>query len=82
MPLVTRKHEDQFPVKESNTRWCSDVLELSGNNDERVRVAFVLDCCDREVMTWVATTKDIDAKLVGDLMMWAVENRFGANAAP
>ncbi len=69
MPLVTRKHEDQVPVKESNTRWCSDLLELSGNNDERVIVAFVLDSCDRKVMTWVATTKDIDAKLVGDLMM-------------
>ncbi len=33
-------------------------------------------------MSWVATTKGIDAGLVGDLMMQAVENRFGANAAP
>jgi len=33
-------------------------------------------------MSWVATTKGIDAGLVGDLMMQAVKNRFGANAAP
>ena len=81
-PLDTRKHVGQVAVKQSNTRWCSDGLELSWDNGERVRVAFALDCCDREVMSWVATTKGIDAGLVGDLMMQAVENRFGANAAP
>jgi putative transposase len=31
-------------------------------------------------MSWVATTKGIDAGLVGDLMMQAIENRFGTNA--
>ena len=64
-PLDTRKHEGKVAVKESNTRWCSDGLELSCDNGERVRVAFALDCCDREVMSWVATTKGIDAGLVG-----------------
>jgi putative transposase len=67
-PLDTRKHEGQVAVKQSNTRWCSDGLELY--------------CCDREVMRWVATTKDIDEGLVGDLMIQAVENRFGTNEAP
>ena len=81
-PLDTRKHEGQVAVKQSNTRWCSDGLELSCDNGERVRVAVALDCCDREVMSWVATTKGIDAGLVGDLMMQAVENRFGTNTAP
>ncbi len=57
-------------------------MELSCDNGERVRVAFALDCCDREVMSWVATTKGIDAGLVGDLMMQAVEKRFGTSAAP
>jgi putative transposase len=33
-------------------------------------------------MSWVANTKGIDAGLVGDLMMQAVENRFGTNAEP
>jgi putative transposase len=33
-------------------------------------------------MSWVATTKGIDAALVGDLMMQAVEKRFDANGKP
>jgi putative transposase len=33
--------------------------------------------CDREVMSLVVTTKAIDAGLVGDLMVQAVEYRFG-----
>lgn len=47
-----------------------------------MRVAFALDCCDREVMSWVATTKGIYAGLVGDLVIQAVENRLGTNATP
>jgi len=42
-PLDTRKHEGTIAVKESDTRWCSDGLELSCDNGERVRVAFALD---------------------------------------
>ena len=45
-------------------------------------MAFALDCYEREIISWVATTKDIDAALVGDLMMQAVENRFGPNGKP
>jgi len=78
-PVSTRRHDGTVAVNESNQRWCSDGLELSCDNGERVRIAFALDCCDREVMSWVATTKGIDAGLVGDLMMQAVEKRFGAN---
>ncbi len=39
-----------------------------------------MDCCDREIMSWVATTKGIDAALVGDLMMQ--ESRFGPEGKP
>jgi putative transposase len=81
-PVDTRKHEGKVAVEESDVRWCSDGLELSCDNGEKVRVAFALDCYDREIMSWVATTKDIDAALVGDLMMQAVENRSGANGKP
>ena len=81
-PLDTRKHDGKVAVKESDTRWCSEGLELSCDNGERVRVAFALDCCGREVMSWVATTKGIDAALVGDLMMQSVEKRFGSNGKP
>jgi putative transposase len=78
-PACSRKHDGKVAVGVSNTRWCSDGFEVACDNGERVRVAFALDCCDREVMSWVATTKGIDAGLVGDLMMQAVEYRFGPN---
>lgn len=80
-PVDTRRHDGKVAVQVSNTRWCSDGFELSCDNGERVRVAFALDCCDREVMSWVATTRGIDAGLVGDLMMQAVEYRFGSSHA-
>ncbi len=62
-PVDTRKHEGKVAVKESEVRWCSDGLELSCDNGEKVGVAFTLDCFDREVMSWVAKTKGIDATL-------------------
>jgi putative transposase len=78
-PGSARRHDGKVAVDVSNTRWCSDGFEVACDNGERVRVAFALDCCDREVMSWVATTRGIDAELVGDLMMQAVEYRFGAS---
>jgi putative transposase len=40
-------------------------------------VAFALDCCDREAMSFVATTSGITGEDVRDLMVAAVEHRFG-----
>jgi putative transposase len=36
----------------SNTRWCSDAFEIKCFNGEKVYVAFSLDCCDREAISW------------------------------
>lgn len=52
----TRSHDGKIGVARSNTRWCSDAFDTACDNAERVRVAFALDCCDREVMSWVVTT--------------------------
>ena len=78
-PLDKRKQEGTMTVKESDTRWRSDGLELSCDNGERGRVVFALDCCARVIMSGVATTKGIDAGLVGNLMMQVVKNRFASN---
>ena len=73
-----RRHDGKIAVSESNIRWCSDGFEVACDNGERVRVAFALDCCDREAMSWIATTRGIDAQMVRDMMVEAVESRFGA----
>jgi len=61
----------------SNLRRCSDAFEVPCWNAETVRVAFVLDTCDREVITWTATTSGIAGEHIRDLMVEAVERRFG-----
>ena len=52
-PIDTWKHKGKVVVKDSDVRCCSDGLELSCDNGEKVGVAFALDCCDREIMSWV-----------------------------
>src|SRR5579872_2247146 len=51
-------------------------------NGEIVRVAFALDCHDREVIGWVATTAGISGEVIRDMMVRCVEQRFGANPHP
>ena len=72
-----RRHDGRIAVATRNTRWCSDGLEIGCDNGEKVRVAFALDCCDREAMGYVATTGGITAEDVRDLMVATVEHRFG-----
>ena len=72
-----RRHDGRIAVAASDLRWCSDAFEIGCGNGERVRVAFALDCCDREAMGYVATTGGIGGEEVRDLMVAAVEHRFG-----
>jgi putative transposase len=63
----------------SSNRTCAGVLTDSKSAviKEKVRVAFALDCCDREAIAHVATTEGIKSEDVQDLVITAVENRFG-----
>lgn len=72
-----RRHDGRIAVAHSNTRWCSDGFEIACDNKEKVRVAFALDCCDREAVGHVATTGGIKGEDIRDLMVSAVEHRFG-----
>jgi putative transposase len=72
-----RTHDGKVVTLKSNLRWCSDGMEIPCWNGERLRVIFALDCCDREVMSYGATTGGISGEMVRDLMAEAVEARFG-----
>ena len=74
---VERRHDGRIAVDARNRRWCSDGFEIGCDNGERVRVAFALDCCDREAMSFLATTSGVSGEDVRDLMLAAVEHRFG-----
>ena len=72
-----RRHDGCVAVDRPDTRWCSDGFEIGCDNGERVRVAFTLDCCDREAISWVAATGGIASADIRDLMVESVERRFG-----
>src|SRR5262249_58897999 len=74
---VERRDDGRIAVDARNRRWCSDGFEIGCDNGERVRVAFALDCCDREAMSFLATTSGVSGEDVRDLMLAAVEHRFG-----
>ena len=77
-----REHDGQVATIRSNVRWCSDGLEFICWNGEVVRVAFALDCHDREVIGWVATTAGISGEMIRDMMVRCVERRFCDIRAP
>jgi putative transposase len=72
-----RRHDGKIAIATSDLRWCSDAFEVACDNGEQVRIAFALDCCDREVMSYVATTGGVGDEEVRDLMVAAVGHRFG-----
>ena len=74
---IERRHDGRVAVNQSDTRWCSDGFEIACDNGERVRIAFTLDCCDREAISWIATIGGIDGGDIRDLMVESVERRFG-----
>ncbi|MGR4688254.1 IS3 family transposase [Escherichia coli] len=78
VPPSKRAHTGRVAVKESNQRWCSDGFEFRCDNGEKLRVTFALDCCDREALHWAVTTGGFNSETVQDVMLGAVERRFGS----
>ena len=61
-----------------NCHWCSDGFEIGCDNGERLRAAFLLDCCD----LLRHHPRPISGEDVRELMVAAVEHRFGSNRLP
>lgn len=72
-----RVHDGKIITLHSNNRWCSDGFYIPCDNGERVQVAFSLDTCDREAMSYVASNKGIDGEMIRDLMVRTMHHRFG-----
>jgi transposase InsO family protein len=77
MPTASSGDMTASPSMRATAAACSDGFEIGCDNGERVRVAFALDCCDREAMSFLATTSGVSGEDVRDLMLAAVEHRFG-----
>lgn len=75
----SRVHDGQVAVDRSDLRWCSDGLEIKCDSGQTVTATFAKDCCDREVMAWrVWEGKGLPGELVREMLIEAVEKRFGA----
>ena len=66
----------------SNTRWCSDCFEIKCFNGEKVYVTFILDTCDREVISYLAKKEPILSEDIQELLLIASEYRFGNGRPP
>ncbi|CAM2197956.1 transposase [Paraburkholderia kururiensis] len=54
---------------------------LTCDDRQPLRVTFARDCCDREAISWAATTGGHSGDVVSDVMLAAVEQRFGTMQA-
>jgi putative transposase len=78
-----RTHDGKVAVMASNLRWCSDGLEIACWNGEKVRIAFIIDAFDREIIARVAVAgAGISGSDVRDMMLAAVERRFRTDRVP
>ena len=78
-----RVHDGKVMVMRSNLRWCSDGLEFTCGNQEIIRMAFIIDAFDREIIAWTAVSgAGISGSDIRDMMLDAVEKRFGFMRAP
>lgn len=72
-----RPHTGVVRMPASNQRWCSDGFNIRCWNGDLVRVAFALDCHDREAIEHVAAARELkgeDIRLLLDRSIWS---RFG-----
>lgn len=78
-----RTHDGKIMVMCSNLRWCSDALEFACWNGDIIRMAFIIDAFDREIIASTAVCgAGISGSDVRDMMLEAVEKRFAAIRAP
>ena len=51
-PRASREHTGRIAVSAPNTRWASDITSIKCWDGTKIRVAIVMDCCDRTIIGW------------------------------
>lgn len=72
-----REHKGVIITLKSNLRYCSDIFEIKCWDGGKVRVAFSLDCHDREAMSFVSESRPLNHHDIIKLMDKTVLHRFG-----
>lgn len=71
------------PVTESSSALARSIWIPAPRNRELMRILFALDACGREIIAWLAiASAGISVEMVRNLMVTAVERRFGTTKVP
>ena len=76
------KRTGKIITMRSNIRWCSDCFEVQCFNGEKVYVSFILDCHDRECVSYKAEKRPLVKRDIQEVMLSAVEKRFKKSQTP
>lgn len=72
----SRSHSGRIVCETSDQRWCSDGFEIKCDNGDKIRTIFVMDCCDREIISFTMSTDGYTSEMVQLALIDAVEKRF------
>ena len=74
----SRPHTGKIAVNQPNTRWASDITSIKCWNGQKLRFTYVLDCCDRSIISWKAGFH-MQACDIEIMLQEALFNRFDDN---
>lgn len=78
--LNVRRHKGVVATPVPNTRWASDITMIKAWNNEKGRLAVLIDCFDRQVLSY-RFKKSIKAFDIQDMVIEALKGRFGSSEA-
>jgi len=73
-----RTHKGKIEVPEPNRRFCSAITSIKFWNGEKLRFAYILDCCDRSVLAY-RFQKHIQAVDIELMVQEALFRRFSSD---
>lgn len=82
LPRNRRTHEGKIITDKSDMRWCSDIMGIRCWDGDMIWIAFILDCHDREVISYICSTVGITSSMIQDIILEAKEQRFGDAKVP
>lgn len=70
-----REHTGKVMVPFPNTRWSSDITSIKLWDGTKARFSYVLDCCDRSIISW-RLGKHMQASDIELMLQEAIHKRF------
>jgi len=70
------RHEGRVSVPDPNRRWASDITGIKAWNGEKGRLAVIIDCADRMVLSW-RFARRMPSEELQEMVREAVFRRFG-----